>query len=348
MEFSSSHWGNLNGRDLLIYTVTTESGLEVTFSNLGAAMVSMRLLNNHNEPLNLAYGLLRPNDYLKANYYPGVIVGRYTNRIEGAKFYIEGQEYRLTANEGNNILHGGTEGFSHKVWDSVLFEEHNGVCLLEFHLKSPDGDEGFPGNVEVWVIYQITDDNQISISYRATTDKPTHINLTTHGYFNLGGFKGDVLDHMLKIDANKYLPVNSELIPTGELRDVDGSPFDFRKFKAIGADLDLVGEVYDHCFALNNPTIENASVVLYNPKTHIGLSIYTTQPGIQLYTPINKPNVENPLIKLPEKGNWAVCMEPQHFPNSPNTPHFPSTLLLPGEEYDHTTIFTISIGGVAR
>lgn len=320
--------------------------MEVSISNLGGTLVAMRLLKDDGGKLNLAYGLLKPTDYLKANYYPGAIVGRYANRIAGSKFTINNETYNLSANEGKNILHGGISGFSHRVWQTVLFEEYNGVCVLEFYLKSPHGDQGFPGNIEVWIVYQITDDNQVSISYRAVTDRPTHLNLTTHGYFNLSGFKSDVLDHMLRIDADHYLPVNSELIPTGEIREVNGSPFDFRRFKAIGADIDLVGTCYDHCYMLNNPSIENPSVALYNPKTHIGLTIYTTQPGIQLYTPMNRPNVANPMIRLPEKGNWAVCMEPQHFPNSPNESRFPSTLLLPGQEYSHTTILSVNIGGV--
>ncbi len=346
MNFFASPWGTVDGQDVMIYTVTTENGLEVSFSSLGAAMVAMRLLNDENERLNMAYGLLRPADYLKADYYPGVIVGRYANRIAGAKFSINNQLFSLSANEGQNILHGGKIGFSHRVWETVIFEELNGVCMLEFHLKSPNGDQGFPGNVDVWVIYQVTEDNQVSISYRAVTDKPTHINLTTHGYFNLGGFNTDVLDHMLRIDADHYLPVSNDLIPTGEIREVNGSPFDFRKFKATGADIDLVEPTYDHCFVLNNPTLENPSVALYNPKSRIGLTFYTTQPGVQLYSPIRQPAVTNPMIRLPEKGNWAVCIEPQHFPNAPNVTHFPSTLLLPGMEYNHTTILTITVGGV--
>lgn len=346
MDFFASQWGSFDNQDVMVYTITTEGGMEVSISNLGGTLVAMRLLKDDGEKLNLAYGLLKPSDYLKANYYPGAILGRYANRIAGSKFTIDNETHNLSANEGNNILHGGVSGFSHKVWQTVLFEEYNGVCILEFYLKSPHGDQGFPGNVEVWVVYQITDDNQVSISYRAVTDRPTHLNLTAHGYFNLSGFKSDVLDHMLRIDADHYLPVNNELIPTGEIREVNGTPFDFRKLKAVGADIDLVGTCYDHCYVLNNPTIDNQSVALYNPKNHIGLTIYTTQPGIQLYTPINRPNVANPMIKLPEKGNWAVCMEPQHFPNSPNEGRFPSTLLIPGQEYSHTTILSVNFGGV--
>lgn len=346
MDFFASQWGTIDNQEVLVYTITTAGRMEVSISNLGGTLVDMHLLKDDGEKFNLAYGLLKPSDYLRANYYPGAIVGRYANRIAGSKFTIGNETYNLRANEGKNILHGGVSGFSHRVWQTVLFEEYNGVCVLEFYLKSPHGDQGFPGNVEVWVVYQITDDNQVSISYRAVTDRPTHLNLTTHGYFNLSGFKSDVLDHMLRIDANHYLPVNDEFIPTGEILEVNGSPFDFRRFKAVGADIDLVGTCYNHCYMLNNPSIENPSVALYNPKTHIGLTIYTSQPGIQLYTPMKRPNVANPMIKLPEKGNWAVCMEPQHFPNSPNEERFPSTLLLPGQEYSHTTILSVNIGGV--
>ncbi|MGE0078533.1 MAG: aldose epimerase family protein [Bacteroidales bacterium] len=338
-----SPFGKIDNEKVSLYTFITEDGLEISITNYGAIITAINLHRGENNCLKLAYGFEHLQPYVDCNFYPGAIVGRYANRIAGAEFNIDNQHFNLTKNEGNNQLHGGFSGFNSKVWETQLFEQVNGVCTVKFYLRSSDLEEGFPGNIDVWVTYQITDDNQISINYSAITDKSTHVNLTSHSYFNLSGFESDVLDHMLTIKADQYLPVNEQLIPTGEKRDLTGTPFDFRQPKAIGADIDLVDGLYDHCFVLSNPSLNDPSVILKNPKIDIKLSVYTTQPGIQLYTPLKKPTVANG-IDIPSNGNWAICIEPQHFPNTPNTSEFPSTLLKPNQEYNQTTILSFDLG----
>lgn len=344
MNCTISPFGKIGNDKVFLYTFVTEDGLEISITNYGAIITAINLYPKGNERLNLAYGFENLQPYLNCNFYPGAIVGRYANRIAGAEFNICGKHFHLTKNEGNNQLHGGFNGFNSKVWETHLFEQVNGVCTLRFFLRSPNLEEGFPGNLDVWVTYQITDDNQISINYAAITDQSTHVNLTSHGYFNLSGFHTDVLDHTLSINANHYLPVNENLIPTGEIRELAGTPFDFRKTKAIGADIDLVDGVYDHCFVPNNPSLKEPSVILKNPKIDVKLSVFTTQPGIQLYTPLRVPHINNSSTSIPTSGNWAVCIEPQHFPNTPNTPQFPTTLLKPNQEYNHTTILNFDLG----
>lgn len=343
MDCIISPFGKIDNDKVFLYTFITENGLEISITNYGAIITAINLLQEDGS-IRLAYGFDNLDPYLKSEIYAGAIVGRYANRIAEAKFRINGNLHNISKNDGNNHLHGGTAGFNRKIWDTLLFEQVNGICTLKFYLRSLNNEEGFPGNVDVWVTYQITDDNQISINYSAKTDAPTHINLTSHSYFSLSGFFTDVLDHVLKINANHYLPVNDELIPTGEIRELEGTPFDFRHPKAIGADIDLVDGLYDHCFVLENPTLDEPSVILRNPKLDLKLSIFTTQPGLQLYTPLKKPQILNNSINIPRSGNWAVCLEPQHFPNTPNCSNFPSTLLMPNEEYNHTTIFSFDLG----
>ena len=344
MDCTISPFGKIGDEKVYLYTFITEDGLEISITNYGATITAINLNCDDDTCMNLVYGFQNLKPYTNCQIYPGSIIGRYANRIAGGKFSIGEKEYILNKNEGNNQLHGGFIGFDKKIWETQLFEQVNGICTLKFYLHSPNSDEGFPGNLDVWVTYQITDDNQISINYSAKTDAPTHVNLTSHSYFNLSGFHTDILDHVLTINANKYLPVNDELIPTGELRELAGTPFDFRKPKAIGADIDLIDGLYDHCFVLKNPNLKEPSVILKNPKSDIGLRIYTTQPGIQLYTPLKHPQPNESNIKIPTSGNWAVCLEPQHFPNTPNNSNFPSTLLMPNEEYNHTTIICFDLG----
>lgn len=344
MDCTISPFGKIDNEKVFLYTFITGDGLEVSITNYGATITAINLNCDDDSCINLVYGFDNLKPYPSCKIYPGVIVGRYANRIAGGQFVIGDKTINLSKNEGNNQLHGGMVGFDKKVWEPQLFEQVNGVCTLKFYLRSNAGDEGFPGNLDVWVTYQITDDNQICINYSAKTDAPTHVNLTSHSYFNLSGFHNDVLDHVLTINANHYLPVNDELIPTGEIRELSGTPFDFHKPKAIGADIDLVDGLYDHCFVLKKPNLKEPSVTLKNPKTDIGLKIYTTQPGIQLYTALKHPQPNESNIKIPTSGNWAICIEPQHFPNTPNNPNFPSTLLMPNEEYNHTTILCFDLG----
>ena len=338
MDFKVDHWGKFSGKDVWLYTAKTASGMEFSFTNFGATLVSIKAPVD-NEMLNIAYGFADINGYLAANFYPGATVGRYANRIENGSFTINGKTFFLSKNEGKNTLHGGVIGLSHRIWNQEEVGERDGVGIVKLSLLSPDGEDGFPGNLAITATFQITDDNQLGITYVANTDQETHVNMTSHGYFNLSGFKSNVLDHMLWIDAPHYLPVNSKLIPTGELRNVSGTPFDFTVKRAVGADIDLANDFYDYCFALQHANINKPAAMLVNPKNRLSLTLYTNQPGIQLYTPINPPNILSSSINLPNHGNWAVCLEPQGFPNSPNTPNFPSTLVKPNEAYEHISIF---------
>lgn len=345
MNCTINPFGEVDHQKVMLYTFATEDGLEVSITNYGATITAINLLRDGNSSLRLSYGYNSVSPYTDSRIYAGATVGRFANRIADGQFEIGGTHFELSKNEGNNQLHGGINGFDKKIWETELFEEINGVATLKLYLHSPNGDEGFPGNLDVWITFQITDDNQISINYQAQADAPTHINLTSHSYFNLSGFTHNILDHSLKIDADHYLPINPEQIPTGEIRPLEGTPFDFKRFKAIGADIDLVDGVYDHCFVLNNPSLAKPSVWVKYPHTDIALSLYTTQPGLQLYTPASVPIPNLAETSLPQSGNWAFCLEPQHFPNTPNTPHFPTTLIEPGMEYNHTTILHFSLGG---
>ena len=261
---------------------------------------------------NVVLGFERPEDYVHNPRYLGAIVGRYANRIANARFTLDGRTYRLAANDGANHLHGGVTGFDKRVWRAAC-----GANRLELRYLSPDGEEGYPGNLDVRVTYTLTDDNELIVHYGATTDKPTHVNLTQHSYFNLAG-AGDILDHQVLIEADTMTPVDDQLIPTGALEPVAGTPFDFRSLMTLGARRE--GR-YDHNLVLEG------GVRVVEPESGRTLEVRTTEPGLQLYT-----------------GHQAgLCLETQHFPNSPNEPSFPSTVLRPGAQYRSRTVFRFGI-----
>jgi aldose 1-epimerase len=267
-------------------------------------------------------------------------VGRYANRIANAKFSLNGKTYQLAANNDVNSLHGGLKGFDKVIWKVKGIEQK--TLSLEYFSK--DGEEGYPGNLTVNVVYSLTDDNELKINYTATTDKATPINLTNHCYFNLSAGKDStILDHMLMLNANKYTEVNDKLIPTGKLLDVKGTPMDFTKAKRVGQDIEKVSGGYDHNWVLNRET-ESLQVIgtLYHPPSGRYMEVFTTQPGIQFYT----GNFLNGLKG--RNGNVynihaALCLETQHYPDSPNQPSFPNTILRPGETYHQTTVYKFSV-----
>lgn len=341
MDCTVSPFGVVEGERVWLYTFVTAGGLEISLTNYGATIVAINYVKGCKH-LNLAYGYGNLNPYLISSIHQGGLVGRFANRIEGARFTIDGKTFNLTPNEAGNTLHGGNCGFDRQVWETQHYEILGGVSTISFYLRSASMEEGFPGNLDVWVTYQITDDNQICLNYLAKTDSPTHVNLTTHSYFNLSGFENCVDDMLLQINADGYLPVNESKIPIGEICDVRNTGYDFRKPALIGAKLKLLnGDEFDTCFVLNKPRLNRPSAVLKNPQNGFTLSLYTNQPGMQLYTPTVHP--ADTQIELPKTGRWAVCLEPQHFPNTPNTPSFPSTLLLPNDEYSHTVIYTFGV-----
>jgi aldose 1-epimerase len=317
------------------YTLTNTHGLEVKVLTYGAMITTVKVPDHEGKLGVVTLHLNPPDEYLKRRSVMGTIVGRYANRIAGAKFTLDGVEYALSANARKNHIHGGRNGFHTIVWDAKPIEDEKGVGVELTH-TSPDGHEGYPGTLDVKVVYQLTSFNELRMEYTARTDKPTHVNLTNHAYWNLAGAdSGEVLDHLLMLNADRYLPFGEGKIPLGELRSVKGTCMDFTERKTIGSRVDQVeGKAYDHCYVLNKKPGERMSLCarVVEPKSGRVMEVYTTQPGVQLYT-----------------GNRrGFCLETQHFPDSPNQPHFPSTVLRPGETYHEVTVHKFAIETTAN
>lgn len=321
--------------------------LTAAITNYGARVVSLIVPNKNGTPVDVVLGYDSIGKYIhQPDTYFGAIVGRYGNRIAHGKFTLNGKEYTLFKNNGPNTLHGGKKGFDAVVWDARKLD--TGTLVLTYHSK--DGEEGYPGNLQVAVIYFLDNDG-LHITYGASTDKPTVLNLTNHSYFNLNGQgSGTINNHILQIDASGYTPVDSTLIPTGKIDSVAGTPFDFRQPTAIGArvnDTDnrqiKFGRGYDHNFVLDHPSITSPAATVTGDLSGITLTVYTDQPGIQFYGG-NFMTGTNPLKAGKTDGRrTAFCLETQHYPNSPNQPNFPSTVLKPGEKYETHTYFKFSV-----
>jgi aldose 1-epimerase len=329
------------------YTLTNANSVEIKVITYGGIISSLRVPDRDSRLDNVVLGLNSLGDYETRSPYLGAIIGRYGNRIGGAKFSLEGKEYLLAKNDGPNALHGGVKGFDKVVWTAKAIPGDTEVGL-ELSYLSPDGEEGYPGNLSVTVVYTLTADNTLHVDYSATTDKPTVVNLTQHTYFNLrGNGFGDIYDHVLQINADRYTPVDSNLIPTGELADVAGTPLDFRVPQRIGARLRsgheqmVRGRGYDHNFVLNRA--DNTSLVkaahLLDPATGRSLEVWTTEPGIQFYSGnFLDGTIVGSSGSTIRQGD-GLCLETQHFPDSPNQPNFPSTVLKPGHAYRTMTVF---------
>ena len=331
-----------------LYTLTNRSGMEVRITNYGGRVVSILVPDRHGKMADVVLGFDNLDGYLGNNPFFGALVGRYANRIAKARFELNGVEYRLAQNDGPNSLHGGVKGFDKRLWTAHSSSQN--PPALELTYVSADGEEGYPGQLTSKVTYTLTDTNELKIDYAATTDKDTVLNLTNHSYFNLvGEGYGDILKHEIQINADRFTPVNDTLIPTGELRKVEGTPFDFRKATAIGARIDAddeqikFGRGYDHDFVLNRAghSLTLAARVT-DPGSGRVLEVLTTQPGIQFYTGNFLDG------KVRGKGGKAYphrsafCLETQHFPDSPNQPKFPTTELKPGQTYHQTTVYKFS------
>lgn len=351
MEIEKHTFGKTaDGTPVEIYTLTNANGLKAKITNYGGIVVSLLVPDRDGKPGDVVLGYETLEEYIENNPYFGTLVGRYGNRIARGKFTLEGIEYTLAQNDGENHLHGGPKGFDKVVWKADAFRSKNSVGLKLTYL-SKDGEEGYPGNLSVTVVYTLTNDNELKIEYTAVTDKVTIVNLTHHGYFNLAGAGlGDILGHELMIKADRFTPVDKGLIPTGELRSVKGTPMDFTRAVAIGARIDqaaeqlVLGGGYDHNWVLNNGDGSLAlAAKVYEPTTGRVMEVYTTEPGIQFYS----GNFLDGSIT--GKGGkvygyrYGFCLETQHFPDSPNKPDFPSTVLKPGETYTTTTIYTFSV-----
>ena len=343
-------FGSVEGNPVDLYTLTNAHGLEARVTNFGGAIISLRVPDKKGQFADVVLGFDKVEDYTTNEPNFGVIIGRYGNRIGKARFTLDGQEYKLAANNGPNTLHGGIKGFSKAIWKAEPFQNSKGTGLV-FTYTSKDGEEGFPGNLKTKVTYTLTDKDELIFDYEATTDKATPINLTQHSYFNLKGEgQGDILGHELMLNADRFTPVDANMIPTGELRPVKGTPFDFTKPTAIGARINSddeqikLGRGYDHNFVINrkNSKLELAARV-HEPETGRVLEVYTTEPGVQFYS----GNFLNG--KLVGKNGHAyqqrdgLALETQHYPDSPNHPEFPSTILRPGQTYRTETVYKFSV-----
>ena len=331
------------GDSVMLYTLKNESGIVIKITNYGGIITEIHTPDRNGKLGNIALGFDNLEQYLAGHPNFGALIGRYGNRIAAAQFTLDGVTYQLNANNGPNTLHGGIVGFDDVLWDAeVIGCDERAVLKLTY--LSPDGQEGFPGNLKTTVSYELLMD-KLFITYEAETDKATVVNLTNHTYFNLAG-EGTILDHILYINASKYTPVNEELIPKGELAFVEGTPFDFRKPTVIGERFDELGNEpvgYDHNFVLDGSEGEQimAAKVL-DPKTGRYVEVLTTEPGMQFYTG-NFLDGSLASGKTVFEQHSGLCLETQHFPDSPNQPDFPSTVLRPGEKYITQTIFKFGV-----
>lgn len=329
--------------DIRSFTLTNQQGTRVTVTNFGGIITSILTKDQAGESDDIVLGFDQPEDYRQKHPYFGAIIGRYGNRIAQGKFTLNGKEYALATNNGPNHLHGGAAGFDKKIWETAFFPSEN---RLRLNYLSPDGEEGYPGDLDVTITYTLTDDNELTIEYEAMTDLATPVNLTNHSYFNLAGKKADdILDHRVYINAGHYIPVNQELIPTGEIKPVEGTPFNFREQKTIRQDIDQVEGGYDHTFVLRKPKpgVLGLAARVHEPQSGRTLEVLTTEPGMQFYSGnFLDGSVTGKGGRVYQK-HAGFCMEAQHFPDSPNHPKFPNTILNPGETYRQTTIYKFGV-----
>lgn len=337
----------VDGKPTHLYVLTNDRGMEVCVTNYGGRIVSVMVPDKDGNLQDVVLGHDSINDYVNIDGNFGALIGRYGNRINHGRFKIGDIEYRLPQNNYGHCLHGGPKGFHHSVWNADAVND----STLVLTLFSPDGEAGFPGNLDVKVVYSLSADNALKISYTARTDKPTIINLTNHSYFNLSGDASkDVLDQYVQINADAFTPIDSTFMTTGEIRSVEGTPFDFRSPKPVGQDINADdaqlrnGLGYDHNMVLatgGDSTIVAASI--YAPASGIKMEVYTTEPGLQFYTGnfLDGKVVGKKRVAYPHRG--AICMETQHFPDSPNKPDFPSVVLQPGETYHSMCIYKFMV-----
>ena len=338
-----------SGQDVYKYLLTNDV-CQVEVISYGAIITSIKFPDINNNLVDVALGFNDLEPYLEKHPYFGAIVGRYANRIDDGKFKLNDVVYNLALNNNGTSLHGGIQGFDKVNWNVISYDTEN-KRYIKLNYLSKDMEEGYPGNLNIYVTYTLTDNNELKVEYEAETDKTTIINPTQHSYFNLSGeSSGDVLDHMLVLNADNYLPVNKKIIPTGEIRSVEGTPFDFRERKKIGRDLNEnddqldLGNGYDHCWVLNDYDKKFRKISeVFSDKTKIKMDVFTDLPGVQLYI----GNFLDGTLKSKTGKKYikrsGFCLETQFFPNSPNEESFPSTVLVPGAKFRSTTTFKFSL-----
>ena len=329
-----------------LFTLENTNGVKAILTNYGARLVSLITLDSKGEKRDIVLGYDNSDAIVNGNQYFGSTIGRFANRIAKGKFTLEGIEYTLLQNNGKNALHGGVEGYDTRIWSVKL----DGNRISFKHLDK-DMHEGYPGNVEVEVVYELTEKNELKISYFATTDKTTHFNVTNHAFFNLrGAGNGNILNHKLQINADRFTPIDKNQIPTGEIVPVDGTPFDFRSFEEIGKNIDDDDEIlangfgYDHNWVINGNENElKFCAKVIEPENGIVMEVFTTEPGVQLYTGnfLDKSDLGREGIGYGRRE--AFCLETQHFPDTPNKENFPSTILKPGEKFFSQTIYKFGL-----
>ena len=341
-----------DGQDADIYTLTNSGGAEVRITNYGGIVTSLKVPDRNGKLDDIVLGFDNLDAYLKGHPYFGAIIGRYGNRIAKGRFTLHSVEYKLAVNNGENHLHGGIKGFDKVVWNAKPRKLANGAAL-ELTYLSKDGEEGYPGNLSVKVVYTLTNANELKIDYLATTDKDTVVNLTHHSYFNLAGQgNGDILNHRLFVNAARFTPTDAGSIPTGELRSVRGTPFDFTRATTIGARINQdyeqlrLGKGYDHNFILNGimGTLRRSARV-YEPTTGRVMEVWTTEPGMQLYSGNFLDGTLTGKNGKVYQQRYGFCLETQHYPDSPNKPNFPTTVLRKGGRYHTITIYKFSVQG---
>lgn len=343
-----TEFGTLSsGRPATLFSLTNSSGLRADVTDYGATLCSIFTPDRQGALGDVVLGFEHLRGYLAANAYMGATVGRYANRIAEGKFELQGQQYKLDKNNPPNHLHGGNTGFDKRLWHAeILAADH---AAVRFSLFSPDGDQHFPGNLMTYLVYRLRDDNSLSIHVEASTDKSCPVSITHHAYFNLAG-RGSVLDHELQLSANTYTPIDKNLIPTGELRAVDASAFDFRESKRLGSDIDAHDEQlhyahgYDHNFVTGatrgGPLVSAAC--LYDPGSGREMTLETNAPGLQVYS-ANFLNGSTSGKGVEHHARHAVCLEPQQFPDAPNKPAFPNSVVHPGEKFKQETVLRFGV-----
>ena len=352
--FGTTH----EGTPVQIYTLRNANGCEARITNYGGIIVSLKVPDRHGKLDDVVLGFDRLEDYLSPEYlkkcpFFGAMIGRYGNRIAKGTFSLDGREYHVPPNDGANALHGGAHGFDKRVWEAHEQTTPQGPALAMRYV-SPDGEEGFPGTLTANIVYSLADDNELRLEIEATTDKDTVINLTQHSYFNLrGAGRGDILGHEVTIKGGEFVPINTESLPVDGLRSVAGTPFDFRQSTAIGARIHADDEQlhngmgYDHCYVLDGYVPDATSPRVFariaEPTTGRVLEIASTQPGVQFYTGNQLDGTIKGKGGIAYEKNGAFCLEPQHYPDSPNHPQFPSVVLRPGETYRHVITYRFSV-----
>lgn len=337
-----------DGKEVFQYTLTNSNGLCIDVINYGGIVRKIITPDRQGKFEDIALGFDTLADYQAHSPYFGAIIGRYGNRIGKGRFVIDEQEYNVAQNNNGQHLHGGIKGFDKVFWDIEELENQEGAAL-KLSYTSPDGEEGYPGTLTVEVIYLLKDDNSFKISISATTDKKTIVNLTTHSYFNLlGNAKRDVLDHQVQLFATQFVPVAATLIPTGKLESVNNTPFDFSTPHAIGERIEDAHEQikfglgYDHTWVTGETGVKKKIAVVYEPTTGRELTVFSTEPGVQFYTGnFLKGAKGKDGVVYPKR--YGFCLEPQHFPDSPNKPEFPTVILNPGERFQTETIYKFSV-----